>query len=150
MWRLVREDRSLRFWRVLIFDPPTRRRRCNLSTFSVTPYTEGFCLCTQNSGKPPGRHRNKRVSQCEASTPTRYRTRYAPTVSAPAPLLHTATALQHTLSTAGAVVRYLPLPKPHLVNPSPPRSTHTLRASIAAALIIRDVRCDKALTPLRL
>ena len=55
--------------------------------------------------------RNKRVSQCEASTFPRYRTRCAPTVSAPTTLLHTATALQHTLSTAGAVVRYLPCTK---------------------------------------
>ena len=48
------------------------------------------------------------MSQCEASTFPRYRTRCAPTVSAPSPILHTASALQHTLSTAGAVVRYLP------------------------------------------
>lgn len=56
-------------------------------------------------------HRNKRVLQCEASTSPRHRTRCAPTVSAPTPLLHTATALQHTLSTAFAVVRYLPCTK---------------------------------------
>ena len=78
MWRLVREDRSLRFWRVLILDPPTRRRRCNLSTFSVAPSAEVFCLCTQNSGcAARSAHRNKRVSQCEASTFPRHRTRCA-------------------------------------------------------------------------
>jgi hypothetical protein len=71
MWRLVREDRSLRFWRVLIFDPPTRRRRCNLSTFSVAPSTEVFCLCTQNSGEPPGRRIGTR--ECSNVNPLRFR-----------------------------------------------------------------------------
>ena len=71
MWRLVREDWSLRFWRVLIFDPPTRRRRCYLSTFSVAPYTEVFCLCTQNSGKPHGRRIGTR--ECSNVKPLRLR-----------------------------------------------------------------------------
>lgn len=71
MWRLVREDMSLRFWRVLIFDPPTRRRRCNLSTFYVAPYAEVFCQCTQNSDKPHGRRIGTR--ECSNVKPLRFR-----------------------------------------------------------------------------
>lgn len=71
MWRLVREDMSLRFWRVLIFDPPTRRRRCNLSTYSVAPYAEVFCQCTQNSDKPHGRRIGTR--ECSNVKPLRFR-----------------------------------------------------------------------------
>ena len=52
-------------------------------------------------------HRNKRESKCEAATPPRHRTRYARRCLLTAPLLHTAAAFRHTLSTAAAVVRYL-------------------------------------------
>ena len=58
-----------------------------------------------------GRVRNRRLCQLPdlyaSATPHSLHS----TVSAPTPLLHTATALQHTLSTAGAVVRYLPCTK---------------------------------------
>ena len=60
MWRLVREDRSLRFWRVLIFDPPTRRRRCNLSTFSVAPYAADYGTAVRAVA---GRDRNRILCQ---------------------------------------------------------------------------------------
>ena len=56
-------------------------------------------------------HRNKRESKCEAAMPTRHRTRYPRRCRLTAPLLHTAAAFRHTLSTAGAVVRYLPCSK---------------------------------------
>ena len=56
-------------------------------------------------------HRNKRESKCEAATPPRHRTRYARRCLLTAPLLHTAAAFRHTLSTAAAVVRYLPCSK---------------------------------------
>lgn len=88
--------------------------RCSLATLTRSVRRRAFPAIGYGNTPCRSEHRNKRVSQFEASTPTRYRTRYAPTVSAPATLLHTATALQHTLSTAIAVVRYLPLPKPHL------------------------------------
>ena len=77
-------------------------------------------------------HRNKRVSQCEASTFPRHRTRYAPTVSAPTPMLHTATALKHTLSTAGTVVRYLPCTKCFWQSLLAPFSTASKRYTIIA------------------
>ena len=51
------------------------------------------------------------MSQCEASTFPRHRTRYARRCLLTALLLHTAAAFRHTLSTAGAVVRYLPCSK---------------------------------------
>ena len=60
MLRLVREDRSLRFWRVLIFDPPTRRRRCNLSTFSVAPYAADYGTAVRAVA---GRDRNRILCQ---------------------------------------------------------------------------------------
>ena len=88
--------------------------RCSLASLTRSVRRWAFPAIGYGNTAWRSEHRNNRVSQYEASTPTRYRTRCAPTVSAPAPMLHTATALQHTLSTAGAVVRYLPLPKPHL------------------------------------
>ena len=75
MWRLVREDRSLRFWRVLILYPPTRRRRCNLSTFSVTPCTADYGTAVRAvAGRGLG------TGYCDNSltyTPPRNRTRCA-------------------------------------------------------------------------
>ena len=75
MWRLVREDRSLRFWRVLIDAPPTRRRRCNLSTFSVTPCTADYGTAVRAvAGRGLG------TGYCDNSltyTPPRNRTRCA-------------------------------------------------------------------------
>ena len=88
--------------------------RCSLATLTRSVRRRAFPAIGYGNTSCRSEHRNKRVSQCEASTSPRHRTRCAPTVSAPTPLLHTATALQHTLSTAIAVVRYLPLPKPHL------------------------------------
>ena len=85
--------------------------RCSLATLTRSVRRRAFPAIGYVNTPCRSEHRNKRVSQFEASTPTRYRTRYAPTVSAPATLLHTATALQHTLSTAIAVVRHLPCTK---------------------------------------
>ena len=86
-------------------------------------------------------NRNKRVSQCEASTFPRHRTRCAPTVSAPTTLLHTATALQHTLSTAGAVVRYLPCTKCFWQSLLAPVSTASKRYTIIA--FFPTLRCTR-------
>ena len=88
--------------------------RCSLATLTRSVRRRAFPAIGYGNTSCRSEHRNKRVSQCEASTSPRHRTRCAPTVSAPSPMLHTAAALQHTLSTAIAVVRYLPLPKPHL------------------------------------
>ena len=239
MWRLVREDRSLRFWRVLILYPPTRRRRCNLSTFSVTPCTAdygtavravagrglGTGYCDNSLTYTPPRNRTRcarRVllrrpvveplqlchkllpasrsdtdlcSNCLVLWSARYvlhceqeihyhrllshlavHSHYSPggradwsrrcslaTLSrcvrrrdflalgygntpwrsaARGKRVWRVVALplqlplsQHTLSTAGAVARYRPLPKRRFVIPSPPRSTRTLRAYFAASLV---------------
>ena len=87
--------------------------RCSLASLSRS--VRRLALPAIGFGNTPCRSgiRNKRVPQV---------------VAKPLPLL------RHTLSTAGAVVRYLPLPKPHLGNPSPSRSTLSLRAIIAACL----------------
>ena len=61
--------------RVLIFDPPTRRRRCNLSTFSVTPCTADYGTAVRAvAGRGLG------TGYCDNSltyTPPRNRTRCA-------------------------------------------------------------------------
>ena len=96
----------------------------------LRPTRKSFAFALRTAAVPPGRHRNKIVSQCEASTFPRYRTRCAPTVSAPTPLLHTASALLHTLSTAGAVVRYLPCTKCFWQSLLAPFSTASKRVTI--------------------
>ena len=79
-----------------------------------------------------GRVRNRILRQLldlyASATPHSLRS----TVSAPTTLLHTATALQHTLSTAGAVVRYLPCTKCFWQSLLAPFSTASKRYTIIA------------------
>ena len=108
---------------------------------TLRPPRKSFAYALRTSASRPVGYRNKRVSQSEASTPSRHRTRCAPTVSAPTPMLHTADALQHTLSTAIAVVRYLPCTKCFWQSLLAPFSTASWRYTIIA--FFPTLRCTR-------
>ena len=78
MWRLVREDRSLRFLASAVYKPSHPKATMqSLHVLRCALHGSLLPLHLEQRRAARSAHRNKRVSQCEASTSPRHRTRCA-------------------------------------------------------------------------